>query len=136
MASAASFQEQILIIRVLIADDSAPIRDSLASLLNPQNGFQVVGLACDGLEAVEQATELLPDVVIMDAQMPNMDGVEAIRRIKQTTLGVGVLLFSVFADYTEAGMAAGADGYLMKDCELGDLFAELKRIAGIAPAGS
>ena len=136
MASAASFQEQILIIRVLIADDSAPIRDSLASLLNPQNGFQVVGLARDGLEAVEQATELLPDLVIMDAQMPNMDGVEAIRRIKQTTLGVGVLLFSVFADYTEAGMAAGADGYLMKDCELGELFAELKRIAGIAPAGS
>ena len=118
VALVSNFQEQTLIIRVLIADDSAAIRGSLTSLLNPQNGFQVVGLACDGLEAVEQATELLPDLVIMDAQMPNMDGVEAIRRIKQTTLGVGILLFSVFADYTEAGMAAGADGHLMKDCEL------------------
>ncbi len=120
----------------MIADDSAAIRGSLTSLLNPQDGFQVVGHARDGLEAVEQAQELLPDVVIMDAQMPNMDGVEATRRIKQTTPVIGILLFSVFADYTEAGMAAGADGYLMKDCELGELFAELKRIAGIAPAGS
>ena len=122
-------------IRVLIADDSVAIRDSLASLLNPQSGFQVVGLASDGLEAVEKAGELLPDVVIMDAQMPNMDGVEATRRIKQTTPGVGILLFSVFTDYTEAGMTAGADGYLMKDCDLEELFAELRRIATSSTAG-
>ncbi len=136
VALASRFQEQTLIIRVLIADDSAAIRGSLTSLLNPQDGFQVVGHARDRMEAVEQAQELLPDVVIMDAQMPNMDGVEAIRRIKQTTLGVGILLFSVFADYTEEGIAAGADGYLMKDCELGELFAELKRIANTAAPGS
>ena len=122
-------------IRVLIADDSVAIRDSLASLLNPASGFQVVGLASDGLEVVEKARESLPDVVIMDAQMPNLDGVEATRQIKQTLRGVGVLLFSVFADYTEAGIAAGADGYLMKDCEVKELFAELKRIATIAAAG-
>jgi len=135
MGLAIDFQEESPIIRILIADDSVAIRDSLSSLLNHKNGFQVVGLANDGLEAVETATELLPDVVIMDAQMPNMDGVEATRRIKQTTPGVGILLFSVFTDYTEAGMAAGADGYLMKDCELEDLFAELKRIANILTAG-
>ncbi len=122
-------------IRVLIADDSVAIRDSLASLLNPTSGFRVVGLASDGLEAVEKAGELLPDVVIMDAQMPNMDGVEATRQVKQTIPGVGILLFSVFTDYLEAGIAAGADGYLMKDCGLEDLFAELKRIAAISTAG-
>ena len=122
-------------IRVLIADDSLAIRDSLASLLNPTNGFQVVGFASDGLEAVEKARELLPDVVIMDAQMPDLDGVEATRQIKQTIPGVGVLLFSVFVDYTESGIAAGADGYLMKDCELKELFAELKRIATISTFG-
>ena len=122
-------------IRVLIADDSVAIRDSLASLLNPKSGFQVVGLASDGLEVVEKARELLPDVVIMDAQMPNMDGVEATKEIKQTLSGVGILLFSVFTDYTEAGIAAGVDGYLMKDCELKELLAELMRIATSSTAG-
>ena len=121
-------------IRVLIADDSLAIRDSLSSLLSSKSGFQVVGLASDGLEAVEKARELLPYVVIMDAQMPNMDGVEATRQIKQTLPGVGILLFSVFTDYVEAGISAGADGYLMKDCELGDLLAELKRISSISTA--
>ena len=135
MALARDSQEESTIIRILIADDSVAIRDSLSSLLNSKSGFQVVGLANDGLEAVETARKLLPDVVIMDAQMPNMDGVEATRRIKQTTPGVGILLFSVFTDYTERGMAAGADGYLMKDCELEELFAELKRIANISTAG-
>ena len=121
-------------IQVLIADDSRAIRDSLASLLIQKSGFRVVGVAGDGLEAVDKARELLPDVVIMDAQMPNMDGVEATRQIKQNLPGVCVLLFSVFTDYVEAGIAAGADGYLMKDCELEDLSAELKRIASISTA--
>ncbi len=57
-------------IQVLIVDDSAAIRDALSSLLDAANGFRVVGFAGDGLEAVERARELLPDVVIMDAQMP------------------------------------------------------------------
>ncbi len=122
-------------IRVLIADDSNAIRDSLASLLNPANGLQVVGLAGDGLEAVKKITELLPDVVIMDARMPDMDGIEATRHIKRTIPAVGILLFSAFDDYMEAGIAAGADGYLMKDCEPKELFAELKRIATISTDG-
>ena len=123
-------------IRVLIADDSVAIRDSLASLLNPARGFWVVGLAVDGLDVVEKARELLPDVVVMDVQMPNMDGIEATRRIKQTIPGVGILLFSAFAEYMEAGIEAGADGYLMKDCEPRELFAELERTATISTAGS
>ena len=120
----------------MIADDSVVIRDSLSSLLNLKSGLKVVGLASDGLEAVDKARELLPKVVIMDAQMPNMNGVEATRRIKQTTPGVGILIFRGFTDYTEAGMAAGADGYFMKDCEVEDLFAELARIANISTVGS
>ena len=121
-------------IRVLIADDSNALRDSLAGLLNQASGFQVVGLAGDGLEAVEKAGELLPDVVIMDAQMPRLDGVEATRRIKRDLPGVGVLLFSVFADHLEASIAAGGDGYLNKDCTPLELFNEIRRIALGAPA--
>ena len=135
MVLASNFQEKRPMIRVLIADDSVAICDSLASLLNPASGFRAVGLASDGLEVVEKARKLLPDVVIMDAQMPNTDGVEATRHIKQTVPSVGILLFSVFTDYLEAGIAAGADGYLMKDCELNELFAELKCIATISTAG-
>ena len=135
MALTMIFQEQSPIIRVLIADDSIAIRDSLAILLNAAGGFQVVGLAGDGLEVLEKAKELVPDVVIIDTQMPQLDGVEATRRIKRDLPGVGVLLFSVFTDYIEEGISAGADGYLTKDCEIEELFAELKRIATDATAG-
>ncbi len=116
----------------LVADDSPAIRDALTSLLSQQGDFEVVGLAADGLEAVQKARELLPDVVLMDAQMPNMDGVEATRHIKQTLPGVGVLSLSVFADCLEASIAAGAEGYLMKDCEPEELLSELRRVAAMA----
>lgn len=122
-------------IRVLIADDSATMRDGLSSLLSQQGNFEVVGLARDGLQALVKARELRPDLVIMDSQMPNMDGVEATRHIKQTLPGIGILFFSVFADCLEAGISAGADGYLMKDCEPEELFSELRRIAAITPDG-
>ena len=119
-------------IRILIVDDSAAMRDALSSLLNAANGFEVVGIAGDGLEAVERAGELLPDVVMMDAQMPNMDGVEATIQIKQILPGVGILVLSVFADCLEASIDAGAEAYLMKGCEPEELFSELRRIAAIA----
>ncbi len=122
-------------IRVLIADDSATMRDCFSTLLNQQSDFEVVGLAWDGLEAVKKASELLPDVVLMDARMPNMDGVEATRRIKQTLAGVGVLSISVFTDCLEASIAAGADGHLMKDCGMQELLAELRRVAAISSGG-
>ena len=122
-------------IRVLIVDDSAAMRDALSSLLNAANCFQVVGFAGDGLEAVERAGDLLPDVVLMDSQMPNMDGVEATKHIKQFLAGVGVLSFSVFSDCLEASIAAGADGHLMKDCGIQELLAELKCVAAISIAG-
>ena len=85
-------------IRVLIADGSAAMRDGLSSLLSQQGDIDMVALARDGLEAVQMASELLPDVVLMDAQMPNLDGVEATWRIKRTLPGVGVLSIGVFTD--------------------------------------
>ena len=116
-------------IRVLIAEDSPHIRDSLSGLLAEEPDMELVGTAADGLEAVDQAAALRPHVVIMDAQMPHLDGVEATRRIKKELPGVGILFFSVFTDYVEASIAAGADGYVTKDCGVADLFFEIRRIA-------
>ena len=118
-------------IRVLIADDTPAVRDGVSALLCPEYGFEVVGLAKDGLEAVTKAKELIPDVVVMDAQMPHMDGIQATQLIKKALPKTGVLVFSVFTDYLEVGMAAGADGCLCKDCDPDDLMSELKRIAAL-----
>lgn len=117
-------------IRVLIAEDSPHIRESLSGLLAEEADMELVGVAGDGLEAIEKANALRPHVVIMDAQMPLLDGVEATRRIKEYLPGVGILFFSVFTDYVEASVAAGSDGYVTKDCSAADLFCEIRRIAG------
>ena len=117
--------------RVVIADDSTAILEGLSSLIDADKPFKVVALAGNGAEAVAQASALLPDVLVMDVQMPIMDGIEATQRIKQDHPGVGVLIRSAFADYFEAGLAAGADGYLLKDCTPEELLTDLKRIAGL-----
>ena len=116
-------------IRILIADDSPHILESFSTLISGQPDLIVVGTARDGLEAIELASQLQPQVVVMDAQMPQANGVEATKRIKQSFPRIGVLFLSVFSDYLEDALAAGADGYLTKDCELSDLFAEIRRIA-------
>ncbi len=116
-------------IRILIVDDSVAIREGLYSLLDGQPDFEVVGAAGDGLEGLSKALELLPDVVIMDAQMPKMDGVEVTKCIKDASHRIGVLFFSVFIEYIEMGMTAGADGYLVKDCECQELFSKVRSIA-------
>ncbi len=88
-------------IRVLIADDSPDIRDGLSSLMGAQSDFFVVGIAGDGLEAVEKAKDLQPDVVIMDAQMPRMDGIDATRKIKRDFPAIRILFLSTFTDYAD-----------------------------------
>ena len=118
-------------IRVVIADDSTAILEGLSSWIDSSESFQVEGLASNGTEAVAQVLRLLPDVVVMDAQMPAMDGVEATKRIKQDNPGVGVLFLSAFADHLETALAAGADGYLVKDCTPEELLNHLLRVAGL-----
>lgn len=116
-------------IRVLIADDSPVIQEGLTLLLRAYSQLEIIGVASDGQEAVDKARELLPDLIIMDAEMPNVDGVEATRIIKQATPTVGVLVFSIFADCLEASFNAGANAFLTKDCDLDELVAKLEEIA-------
>ena len=129
MTQLGDVKEQNPMIRVLIADDSTAIRDGLSGLLKAVSDFDVVGLASDGLEAVQKAKELQPDVILMDAQMPNMDGVEATKTIRESGPIVGILFLSVFAEYLEPALTAGADGFLLKDCDLEELLPKVRHIA-------
>jgi DNA-binding NarL/FixJ family response regulator len=103
-------------VRVLIADDHPVFRAGLATLLEPHPDIEVVGRAADGAEAVALAAELRPDVVVMDIQMPQVNGIEATRRVLAADPSVGVLVFTMGEDDSTllSAMRAGARGYLVK----------------------
>lgn len=123
-------------IKILIVDDSAVVRDGLRSILNGHADIQAVGEAVDGEDAIAKANELHPDVILMDAQMPEMDGVEATRRIKERFPKIKVLFLTVHASYIQEALAAGADGYLMKDCPGKELLRAIRIWGGRCDSGS
>jgi len=104
-------------IRIVIADDHPVVRQGLATVLGQEEGLEVVGQAANGLEAVDQARKLQPDIILMDLQMPEMDGVEAIQQIRTETLDIGIIILTTYDtdDYIFRGIEAGARGYLLKD---------------------
>ena len=106
-------------IRVVLADDHPVVRRGLAALLESVEGIEVVGQAATGREAVREAALLAPDVVLMDVQMPDLDGVEASRRIATATPGVAVLVLTMYEDdeTVVAALRAGARGYLLKGAD-------------------
>jgi DNA-binding NarL/FixJ family response regulator len=101
-------------IHVLIADDSAHAREGLRALLVTWPEITVVGEAADGQEAVRLVAESQPDVVLMDVQMPVLDGVQATRLIKQQWPTVTVIVLTMYAMEQSAALAAGADAFLIK----------------------
>jgi DNA-binding NarL/FixJ family response regulator len=106
-------------IRVVLADDHPVVRRGLAALLDSVDGVEVVGQAATGREAVREAQLLAPDVVLMDVQMPDLDGVEASRRIAAASPGVAVLVLTMHDDDETvlAALRAGARGYLLKGAD-------------------
>ncbi len=106
--------------RILLADDHKLFRDGLRSMLETHADFVVVGEARDGQSAVKFAAELKPDVILMDITMPDLNGIEAAKRILADTPGVRVIILSMHADrrYIIEALKAGACGYLLKDSAL------------------
>lgn len=118
-------------IRIVIADDHAVVRQGLSGLLEGAEDIEVVGAARHGEEAVVLVRELRPDLVLMDLQMPGMDGVRATRAIVDEQLGADVLILTSFSDGHRllAAVDAGAVGYLLKDAEPADLVAGIRAAA-------
>lgn len=116
--------------KVLVVDDHAMVRKGLVQLLSAVEGLEVVGEAANGREAVQQAAALAPDVVLMDLQMPVMDGISATREI--TALGrTQVLVLTSFSDTERIvdALDAGAVGYMLKDAEPDDLVEAVRSVA-------
>ncbi len=118
-------------IRVLVADDQAIVRDGLVTVLDLNDDVEVVGEAADGAEAVRLAAELRPDVVLMDLRMPGLDGAGATARIVADRPGTRVLVLTTFADDASiaAALRAGAIGYLTKDAGRRELLSAVRAAA-------
>ena len=118
-------------VRLMLVDDHKALRQGLRRSLEEEEGFSIVGEAADGDEAVRMAPVVQPDVILMDVSMPDMDGVEATRRILQAdpSRRVVMLTMHVDKDIIESAIKAGAVGYLTKDCSIDEIIEAVKMAA-------
>lgn len=117
-------------IKLLICEDQTLMRQGLATILSLEPGLTVVGEAADGAEAVAQVRALHPDIVLMDVQMPGMDGIEATRLITAAYPDTRVIILTTFdyEEYVFEGVKAGAMGYMLKDSPAPDLIHTIRRV--------
>jgi DNA-binding NarL/FixJ family response regulator len=117
-------------VRLMLADDHRMLREGLRRSLTDE-GFDVVGEASDGEEAVRLAAQLQPDVILMDVTMPSVNGVEATRRIHQAQPAIAVVMLTMHADQSVIADAlrAGASGYLVKDCSTEEIAEAVRQAA-------
>jgi two-component system response regulator NreC len=117
-------------IKILVADDHKIMRDGLRTLIEKENGMEVVGEAEDGRSAVKQAKKLLPDIVIMDITMPDLNGIDATRAIFEEASGVKVIALSMHSDrrFVSGMLEAGASAYLLKDSAFEELATAIRAV--------
>jgi DNA-binding NarL/FixJ family response regulator len=118
-------------LKILLVDDHALVRRGFRRMLEDETSFHVVGEASDGLEAVARAEELRPDVVVMDCALPQINGVEATRRILAKLPDTAILMLSMHSEDTliRQALAAGARGYILKNAMDLDLVSAIKKVA-------
>jgi DNA-binding NarL/FixJ family response regulator len=118
-------------IRVLVADDHPVVQHGLCTMLELEDDIDVIGRAADGGEAVSQALSLQPDVILLDVQMPVMDGIEALRRIRAQDPEARVIVLTTYRneDYIFPSLQAGARGYLLKDATREELAGAIRQVA-------
>jgi DNA-binding NarL/FixJ family response regulator len=118
-------------LRILLVDDQALVRLGFRMVLEAEPDLQVVGEAGDGAEAVRLAVEARPDVILMDVRMPNLDGIEATRRIVAANPAARVIILTTFDldEYAFGGLRAGASGFLLKDARPEELIAAIRAVA-------
>jgi DNA-binding NarL/FixJ family response regulator len=119
------------VISVLLADDQELVRSGFRLILELEGGIEVVGEAADGREAVRLAKELQPDVVLMDMRMPELDGIEATRRLQRAGIEARVLVLTTFDldEYVYGAIRAGASGFLLKDAPREQLVTAVRTVA-------
>lgn len=117
-------------IRMLIAEDQALVRDALTTLLNFEDDFEVVANVGDGLEALNAAEEMRPDVVILDVEMPKLTGLEVAEQLRVILPACKMILLTTFAraGYLQRAVKAGVHGYLLKDSQVEELAAAVRRV--------
>ena len=118
-------------LRILLVDDHPLVRNGLRALLSSVTEMMVVGEATNGEEAITQATELQPDIILMDLHMPGLNGIEATRRILQASPRIGILVLTMLEDDASvfAAMRAGARGYLLKGADQADVLRAIRVVA-------
>ena len=116
--------------KLLIVDDDLLIRKSLKALLGKEKDIEVIGTAADGAEAFKMCEEFLPDVVLMDIRMPNVDGIAAVRQIKEKYPDIRIMMLTTFDDKPniQQALSAGADGYLLKTDEISGIAGKLSAL--------